>query len=126
MVVMGVGDEDRIERSQILGRRRWAPAPHVKDAAAEQRIRQQPQPGELREHGGMPDIREPAFGGQHYGVAPTCSRASAPSSTPRQPLRLSWTRAAPTIGSSVMGSSTGYSRNGLVCGPPSPPCNEIS
>ena len=41
-------------------------------------------------------------------------------------MRSACTPAAPTIGSWGTGSSAGYRMNGLVCGPPSPPWNEIS
>src|SRR5881398_1166931 len=99
MVVVSVGDEDRVEGSQVLDRRRRNLPSHVKDAT-EQRIRQQPQARELCEDCRVTDIRKPAFGGQHYDVAPTCSCAPLPSSNCRQPLRIPWTWAAPTIGSS--------------------------
>jgi hypothetical protein len=64
MVVVSVGDEDRVERGQGLDR--WSPnlPSHVKDAA-EQRISQQPHACELCEDGRVTDVRKPAFGGRH-------------------------------------------------------------
>jgi hypothetical protein len=64
MVVVSVGDEDRVDRGQVLDR--WSPnlPSHVKDAA-EQRISQQPHACELCEDGRVTDVRKPAFGGRH-------------------------------------------------------------
>src|SRR2546421_4740959 len=107
MVVVSVRDEDRVERSQVLDRQRLNLPSHVKDAAGQQRIRQQPQAPELYEDSRVTDVCKPACGGQHYDVAPMCSCAPSPSSSCRQPLRISWTWAAPTIGSSSIGNSTG-------------------
>src|ERR1700722_14429113 len=126
VVTMGVGDEDRRERSEVLDDRYRDAATNVENARAEQRIRQQPGVPELGQHRGMPDVCEPVLTGSDHGVAATFSRVGVSASSVRHPLSSSWTPAAPTIGSDGAGSSTGCRMNGRVWGPPRPPWNEIS
>src|SRR5215211_3499086 len=52
--------------------------------------------------------------------------ARSPWSDFRQHASTPWTVAAPTIGSSGVGSATGWRMKARVCGPPMPPWKEIS
>ena len=99
MVTMGVGDEDRRERHELLDHRERNAATNVKDAGAEERIRQQPGVPQFGQHGGVPDVREPVLTGSDHGVAGTAWGVGVSASSVRHRLSSSWTPAAPTIGS---------------------------
>ena len=68
MIAVRVGDEDRIERSQVLDRGSRGVAAHVQDAVAEQWVGQQSQPGQLDQHRRVTNVGEPARLGHRYGV----------------------------------------------------------
>ena len=132
MVEVGVGDEDRVERQQIARVPGGGhPASDVEDAWAQQGVASgfaspRARSGRWRARRRSARCRRPTATAGRSRSRRRSAGPGSPWSGWRQPLRTSCTRAAPTIGSAGRGSSAGWSRNGLVCGPPSPPWKEIS
>jgi hypothetical protein len=64
VVVVGVRQEDRVQVVQRLDVDARRP-PQVRDAPAQQRVGEQPNPVELEEHGGVADVAQP---GRHGAI----------------------------------------------------------
>ena len=64
-------DEHRVERSERGPVDRLCDADEVGDAAPQHRVREQPHSGQLEEHGGVPQPRDPVREGLAHGRGPT-------------------------------------------------------
>ena len=68
-------DEHSVERGERGPVDRLGDADEVGDAAPQHRVREQPHPGQLEEHGGVPEPRDPVREGLAHGRLPPCDRS---------------------------------------------------